>query len=57
MRISTIIPAYNRADSYQSVYARLSSPASFSQFKDALTTNPQLKVKVVTLDECDREPA
>ena len=44
-------PAYHRADSYQSVYARLSSPASFSQFKDALTTNPQLKVKVVTLDE------
>ncbi len=44
-------PAYNRADSFQSVYARLSSPASFSQFKDALTTNPQLKVKVVTLDE------
>ena len=44
-------PAYNRADSFQSVYARLNSPASFSQFKDALTTNPQLKVKVVTLDE------
>ncbi len=44
-------PAYHRADTFQSVYARLSSPASFSQFKDALTTNPQLKVKVVTLDE------
>jgi len=44
-------PAYNRADSFQSVYARLHSPASFSQFKDALTTNPQLKVKVTTLDE------
>ena len=43
-------PAYTR-EGFQSVYARLNSPASFSQFKDALTTNPQLKVKVVTLDE------
>ena len=43
-------PAYNR-EGYQSVYARLNSPASFTQFKDALTTNPQLKVKVITLDE------
>ncbi len=45
-----LMPAYNRTG-YQSVYARLNSPASFTQFKDALTTNPQLKVKVVTLDE------
>jgi putative ABC transport system permease protein len=45
-----LMPAYHR-DGFQSVYARLSSPASFTQFKDALTTNPQLKVKVVTLDE------
>src|SRR5688572_30279755 len=43
-------PAYHR-DGYQSVYARLNSPASFTQFKDALTTNPQLKVKVLTLDQ------
>lgn len=40
-------PAYNRGDSFQSVYAKLSSPAAFQQFKDALTTNPQLKVKVL----------
>lgn len=45
-----LMPAYNR-EGYQSVYARLNSPSSFSQFKDALTTNPQLKVKVLTLDE------
>jgi putative ABC transport system permease protein len=45
-----LMPAYHR-DGFQSVYARLNSPASFSQFKDALTTNPQLKVKVVALDE------
>jgi putative ABC transport system permease protein len=40
-------PAYNRGNSFQSVYARLTSPAAFQEFKDALTTNPQLKVKVV----------
>jgi len=39
-------PAYNRGDSFQSVYARLSSIKAFDQFKDSLTTNPQLKVKV-----------
>lgn len=40
-------PAYNRGDSYQSVYVKLMSVGSFQQFKDALTTNPQLKVKVL----------
>ena len=40
-------PAYHRGDSFQSVYAKLASPQSFPQFKDALTANPQLKVKVV----------
>lgn len=38
-------PAFHRGDSFQSVCARLSSPQAFPQFKDALTTNPQLKVK------------
>jgi putative ABC transport system permease protein len=40
-------PAYHRGDSFQSVYAKLSSPGAFPQFKDALTTNPQLKVRVL----------
>lgn len=40
-------PAYHRGNSFQSVYAKLTSPAAFDQFKDALTTNPQLKVRVV----------
>lgn len=40
-------PAYQRGDSYQAVYARLDSPTTFQEFSDALTTNPQLKVKVV----------
>jgi len=38
--------AYHRSDSFQSVYVRLASPGAFEQFKDALTTNPQLNVKV-----------
>jgi putative ABC transport system permease protein len=38
--------AYKRGDSYQSVRARLSSPAAFQQFKDSLTSNPQVTVKV-----------
>lgn len=44
-------PAYHRGDSFQSVYAKLSSPAAFQQFKDALTANPQLKVKAVRQSE------
>ncbi len=39
-------PAYNRLNNFQAVYARLSSAAAFQEFKDALTTNPQLSVKV-----------
>jgi len=44
-------PAYNRGDSYQSVYAKLNSAGAFAEFKDALTANPQLKVKVVRQSE------
>ena len=44
-------PAYHRNDSFQSVYARLHSAAAFQEFKDALTTNPQLKVKVSRLSD------
>ncbi len=38
--------AYHRGDSFQSVYAKLSSPGAFQQFKDTLTTDPRLNVKV-----------
>jgi putative ABC transport system permease protein len=38
--------AYNRGDSFQSVRARLTSPGAFEEFKDSLTSNPQLTVKV-----------
>lgn len=43
--------AYQRGDSYQSVYVRLQTPGTFQDFKDALTSNPQLKVKVLRLTE------
>ena len=43
--------AYQRGDTYQTVYAKLASPGSFQEFKDALTSNPQVKVKVVRQDE------
>ncbi len=44
-------PAYNRPEGFQSIYARLTSAAAFTAFKDALTTNPQLKVKVARLSD------
>ena len=39
--------AYRRGNTFQSVYAQLADPASFAEFKDALTTDPRLDVKVV----------
>jgi putative ABC transport system permease protein len=39
-------PAYHRGDAFQSVYAKLTSPEAFTVFRDALTSNPQLTVKV-----------
>jgi putative ABC transport system permease protein len=38
---------FHRGDSFQSVYTKLSSPAAFQQFKDALTSDPRLNVKVL----------
>ncbi len=40
-------PAYRRENSFQSVYARLVTPSAFQEFKDALTTDPKLNVKVM----------
>lgn len=42
--VRVLQPAYRRGNSYQSVYARLSSPDSYQQLKDSLTSNPQLTV-------------
>jgi len=44
-------PAYHRNDTFQSVYVRLTSAGAFPEFKDSLTTNPQLTVKVSRLTE------
>jgi putative ABC transport system permease protein len=38
--------AYHRGESFQSVYARLVSAGAFQEFKDSLTSNPRLSVKV-----------
>jgi putative ABC transport system permease protein len=40
-------PAYHRGDNFQAVYAKLASADAFAQFKDALTADPRLNVKVV----------
>ena len=40
-------PAYRRGDSFQSVYVRLESAEAFQKFKDALTADPRLDVKVI----------
>ena len=44
-------PAYRRGTSFQAVYARLTSEGAFDEFKDALTTDPRLNVKVVRQTE------
>ena len=44
-------PAYHRPEGYQSVYAKLTSADAYDAFKDALTSNPQLKVKVSRLSD------
>lgn len=44
---SVLQGAYHRGDSFQSVYTKLISPAAFQQFKDALTSDPRLNVKVL----------
>ncbi|HET9211706.1 MAG TPA: ABC transporter permease [Thermoanaerobaculia bacterium] len=44
-------PAYRRGNTFQSVHARLESPAAFTAFKDALTQDPRLDVKVVRESE------
>ena len=44
-------PAYRRGNSYQAVYAELNSRDAFDQFKDALTSDPRLNVKVMRQSE------
>jgi putative ABC transport system permease protein len=43
--------AYNRGSSYQSVRAKLTSASALNSFKDSLTTDPRLNVKVFSEKE------
>jgi putative ABC transport system permease protein len=44
--VDLLMPAYRRT-LFQSVHLELDSPAAFDRFKDVLTTDPRLDVKVV----------
>jgi putative ABC transport system permease protein len=48
---SVLQGAYHRGDTFQSIYTKLASPASFQQFKDGLTSDPRLNVKVMRQTE------
>ncbi|HEY3055233.1 MAG TPA: ABC transporter permease [Thermoanaerobaculia bacterium] len=43
---AVLAPAYHRGSSYQAIKAKLASPGSYQQFKDALTSDPRVNVKV-----------
>ncbi|HSP33165.1 MAG TPA: ABC transporter permease [Thermoanaerobaculia bacterium] len=43
---AVLAPAYHRGESFQVVKVKLASPGSFQQFKDALTADPRISVKV-----------
>jgi putative ABC transport system permease protein len=45
--VKILQPAYRRGTSFQSVYVKLTSAGAFDEFKDSLTTDPRLQVKVV----------
>jgi len=39
-------PLYRRGSTVQTVYVKLESPAAFTRFKDALTTDPRVNLKI-----------
>lgn len=43
---AVLAPAYRRGNSYQTVMVKLASPGSFQQFKDALTSDPRVSLKI-----------
>ena len=45
--VGVLQPAYRRGETFQSIYAKLESPAAFDTFKDNLTRDPRLDVKVI----------
>jgi putative ABC transport system permease protein len=46
-----LAPLYRRGNSRQAVYLRLTSPEAFTPFKDRLTTDPRVKLKVMREQE------
>lgn len=46
-----LAPLYRRGASRQAVYVRLTSPDAFTAFKDRLTTDPRVKLKVMREQE------
>lgn len=49
--VGVLQPAYRRGSTFQAVYAKLESAEAFDRFKDALTTDPRLDVKVIRESE------
>lgn len=45
--VGVLAPAYNRGNTYQSVYTRLTSAAEFERYKKTLTDDPRLDVTVL----------
>ena len=46
-----LAPLYRRGSSRQAVYVRLTSPEAYAAFKDRLTTDPRVKLKVMREQE------
>jgi putative ABC transport system permease protein len=44
---AVLAPAYRRGPTYQTAVVKLASPGSLQQFKDALTSDPRMNVKIV----------
>ena len=44
---AVLAPAYRRGISYQNAVVKLASPGSFQAFKDALTSDPRVNLKIV----------
>jgi len=45
---SVLQGAFNRGNSYQSIRVRLESPAAFRPFKDSLTSDPRVNLRILT---------
>ena len=41
-----LAPAYRRGESFQTAVVKLASPGSFQQFKDALTSDPRVSLRI-----------